>query len=141
MSKLKRAAWYVAAAAGGILVPTLVYSAIIENEYVTRPRAPTPENGWTVPHAVKGITVYVSPREDTVATWLYRLDLCLFGAIVVCGIVGVANSLGSYRPNQSDALPWLVRGGAAQRALAMLGTPAAAETYHGPRPALHRPPR
>jgi hypothetical protein len=54
----------VGIAGAAILLPAWFYSGFLENTYVTWPRQPQPEIGKTVPHAVKGILVYITPADQ-----------------------------------------------------------------------------
>jgi hypothetical protein len=84
----RRLLWFVARGVSCIFLLSWVYWGFLENEYVYRPRVPHPELGWTTPHAVKGITVYISPHEEEIVTWLYRIDAGVFAVIVIYVILG-----------------------------------------------------
>jgi hypothetical protein len=53
---------------------------ILENSYVTLPRSPNPQDGRTIPHAVKGIIVYITKSEQSLLSSGIQVSS---GAIVV----------------------------------------------------------
>ncbi|HEY1736063.1 MAG TPA: hypothetical protein VGG12_05405 [Methylovirgula sp.] len=84
MEKYKKLSWYVALVAGAILIPTWLYVSYIQHDFLSRPKAPQPQMGWTTPLPTKGGAVYVTATEKLTLTWLLRLDLALFGVVAFC---------------------------------------------------------
>jgi hypothetical protein len=74
----------VGASAGVILVVASFASGTLENTYVTYPRSPDPQQGRTVPHAVKGITVYITKGDSDL---LSRMRWIAIGAGALAGLV------------------------------------------------------
>jgi hypothetical protein len=60
--------------------------SLIDNTYVSYPRHPEPESSRTVPYAVKGIVVYLTPWEEAVAAWVGWVFFAS-GAVVVINFV------------------------------------------------------
>jgi len=58
----------------------------LDNEYVTYSRRPEPETGRTVPYEVKGIVVFISPRQRSVISVL-RWTLAAGGVVAVACLV------------------------------------------------------
>jgi hypothetical protein len=79
--KLKK---IVAGAAGVALVAAWFAYGGLEQGFVTYPRAPDPAEGRTVPHAVKGIVVYITKAENNLLSWLIWI---MIGSGVVGGVV------------------------------------------------------
>ena len=50
-------------------------SATLENVYVNYPRSPDPQVGRTVPHAVKGIIVYITENQLDLLAWLRWIEI------------------------------------------------------------------
>src|SRR5260221_14102444 len=65
----------MAAAAGFVFVLSLVIGWILENTYVTWQREPKPALGRTECYTVKSLTVYITPGEREILTWLTRLEI------------------------------------------------------------------
>jgi hypothetical protein len=65
-----------------VLVVARFAWGILENSYVNLPRSPNPQESRTVPHAVKGIIVYITKSEESLLSWLGWIQLGS-GAIVV----------------------------------------------------------
>lgn len=84
MTQYKKLAFYVAILAGMILVPTWFYVGYAQHDYLSRPKTPQPEMGWTTPLPTKGGTVYVTAVEKATLTWLLRADLALFAVVAGC---------------------------------------------------------
>jgi hypothetical protein len=61
--------------AGLILVAAWFGYANIENSFLGNPHAPTPQAGRTVPHVVKGVTVFISDDEQRLLFWLRRIGI------------------------------------------------------------------
>jgi hypothetical protein len=90
----------VAAIGALIFAPAMFCSLHLDNKYVRRPRMPRPDLGWTTPYGVKGITVFVTQREHTVAVWCFRLNVSLFALIIGCIIL--SGDRIAKRPPSSD---------------------------------------
>ena len=88
MKRIRRIAWFTAAAAAIALIGVSFSSDLLDNAYVSRPRQPVPENGWVAPYVVKGVTVYLTPQETEGIAWLSRSGLGLVLIIVAGGAVG-----------------------------------------------------
>ena len=74
------------AAAGLVFALSLAIGWILENTYVTWPREPNPALGRTEPHSIKSLTVYITPAEREVLTWLTRLEIGS-GVIILLGLI------------------------------------------------------
>ena len=61
--------------AGLTLVAAWLGYAILENGFLANPRMPTPELGRTVPHEVKGVSVFISDDEQRLLSWLRRIGI------------------------------------------------------------------
>lgn len=53
-----------------VLIVACFAGGILENTYVNYPRSPDPQQGRIVPHAVKGIIVYISQNQFDLLYWL-----------------------------------------------------------------------
>jgi hypothetical protein len=58
----------------------------LENTYVQYPRSPDPQEGRTVPRAVKGVVVYITESQRDLLSWLGWIQLGS-GAIVALVIL------------------------------------------------------
>jgi len=76
----------MAAAAGFVFVLSLVIGWILENTYVTWQREPNPALGRTESYTVKSLTVYITPGEREILTWLTRLEIGS-GAVILLGLI------------------------------------------------------
>jgi len=83
------------AAAGFVFVLSLVIGWILENTYVTWPREPNPALGRTVPYTIKSLTVYITPAERDILTWLTRVEIGS-GAVIIVGLI-LGGKLGGKR--------------------------------------------
>jgi hypothetical protein len=81
LKKLKK---IIGLTAGLILVAAWFGYAILENGFLANPRMPTPQLGMTVPHEVKGITVFISDEQQQLLFWLRRIGII---SAVISGIV------------------------------------------------------
>ena len=55
-----------------VLIVAVFAWGVLENTYVSYPRYPDPQNGRIVPHAVKGIIVYITESQRDLLSWLER---------------------------------------------------------------------
>ena len=76
----------VGISAAVVLTVAWFASGILENTYVDYPRSPDPQEGKTVPHAVKGIIVYITESQLDLLSWLRWLEIGS-GAIAVLVIL------------------------------------------------------
>ncbi|HEX4409066.1 MAG TPA: hypothetical protein VH206_09860 [Xanthobacteraceae bacterium] len=65
----------VAVSAAIILIGAWFASGILENTYVDYPRVPDSREGKVVPHAVKGIVVYITASQLDLLSWLTRIEI------------------------------------------------------------------
>jgi hypothetical protein len=61
--------------AGLILVAAWFGYANLENGFLGNPRIPTPQEGRTIPHMVKGVTAFISDDEQRLLLWLRRIGV------------------------------------------------------------------
>ena len=64
----------VGVSAAAILMVACFASGFLENSYVNYPRFPDPQQGRTVPHAVKGVIVYITKGEFGWLYWLWWIQ-------------------------------------------------------------------
>lgn len=76
----------MAAAAGLVFVLSIIVGWALDNAYVTRPREPNPALRRTEPYAIKSLTVYITPTEREVLTWLARVEIGS-GAVFLLGLI------------------------------------------------------
>jgi hypothetical protein len=67
-----------------VLIVACFATGILENTYVNYPRSPVPQEGRTVPHAVKGIIVYVTESQQELLFWLGWIEI---GSGVITALV------------------------------------------------------
>jgi hypothetical protein len=60
----------ICASAAAILIVAVFAWGILENTYVNYPRSPNPQDGRVVPHAVKGVIVYITESQSNLLSWL-----------------------------------------------------------------------
>jgi hypothetical protein len=65
----------VGASAAVFLILAWFASGILENTYVNYPRSPDQQNGKNVPHAVKGIVVYITESQFDLLSWLRWIEI------------------------------------------------------------------
>jgi hypothetical protein len=67
------------------LIATCFAGGILENTYVHYPRSPDPQEGKIVPHAVKGIVVYITEGQFDLLYWLWwiQIDSGVIAALVI----------------------------------------------------------
>ncbi len=70
--KIKKA---VGVGAAIVLVVAWFSYGILENSYVSYPQFPKPSEGRTVPHAVKGIVVYITREQRDALSWLAWIEI------------------------------------------------------------------
>jgi hypothetical protein len=56
--------------AAAVLIGVLFAWGILENTYANYPRSPDPQEGRTVPYAIKGIIVYITESQHDLLSWL-----------------------------------------------------------------------
>jgi hypothetical protein len=69
-----------------VLVVAWFAWGILENSYVNLPRSAKPQDGRTIPHAIKGVIVYITKGEWSLLSRLTWIQLGS-GAIVVLVIL------------------------------------------------------
>ena len=69
------------------LASAVAYS-LADNTYVSYPRHPEPETSRTVPYAVKGVVVYITPREQALAAWVEWVFFASGAVVIVNFIAG-----------------------------------------------------
>ena len=67
-----------------VLVAAWFASGILENSYVNYPKVPNRQEGKTTPHAVKGVVVYITERQQLFLSWLMWTE---FGSAIVAALV------------------------------------------------------
>jgi hypothetical protein len=70
--KLKK---IVAVSAAIILIVAWFTHGILENTFVSYPRFPNPDEGLSVPYAVKGIIVYITKEQQNFLSWLTWIEI------------------------------------------------------------------
>ncbi|KIO49108.1 hypothetical protein [Nitrosospira sp. NpAV] len=70
--------------AGIIFVIAWFYAGSLEGAYVNYPRFSDPKAGLTVPHAVKGIVVFITKEDQELLSWLLWVQI---GSGAVAGLV------------------------------------------------------
>ena len=58
-----------------ILIVAWFTSGLLENTYVYYPRLADPHDGRIVPHAVKGIVVYITESQKSLLSWLTWIEI------------------------------------------------------------------
>jgi hypothetical protein len=71
-----------------ILIAAVFAWGSLENIYVTYPRSPDPQQGKIVPHAVKGIVVYITQSQSDLLSWLTWIG---FGSAAIAALVTLIN--------------------------------------------------
>jgi hypothetical protein len=74
----------VGVSAAAVLMVTCFASGILENSYVNYPWFPDQQHGRTVPHAVKGVIVYITEGQFD---WLYWLSWIQISSGVIAALV------------------------------------------------------
>jgi len=74
----------VGASAAVVFILACFANGILENAYVNYPRFPDQQEGRIVPHAVKGIIVYITRGEFDLLSWLRWIGI---GAGMVAALV------------------------------------------------------
>jgi hypothetical protein len=85
MTKRQKIFYRLGQVSGVVLIVAWWWGGLLEMTYVGWPKSPQPEIGRTVPHKVKNIVVYISPKdakfnqrlEWTVAISVSLLAICL----------------------------------------------------------------
>jgi hypothetical protein len=76
----------VGVSAAVVLIVATFAGGILENTYVNYPRSPNPQEGRTVPYAVKGIIVYITEGQLDLLSWLRWIQIAS-GAIAALVIL------------------------------------------------------
>jgi hypothetical protein len=77
----------IAFTAAAILFGSLLIHAALQNTYVTYERTPNSSNGRTVPYHVKGITVFITPNQSELLSWLVPIEVVSGGATLLLGLM------------------------------------------------------
>ena len=72
ITKRQKVLRVIGACAVIVFITSWFWIGLLDNEYVTWPREPQPRSGRLVPYGVKGITVYITARDQELHTWLMR---------------------------------------------------------------------
>ncbi len=81
--------------AGLLFVAAWFGYANLENSFLGNPRAPAPQAGRTVPHEVKGVTVFISDDEQRLLFWLRRIGII---SAVTTGFIFLIHLGDPFRP-------------------------------------------
>jgi hypothetical protein len=65
----------VGVSAAVVLIVAWFIYGILANTYVSYPRSPSPEEGRTVPYAVKGVVVYITQAQQNFLSWLTWIEI------------------------------------------------------------------
>jgi hypothetical protein len=95
--RFKKLLWSVVSVVGLMAVPFWFWMAALDNSYVMRSRVPVPESQQTQ-YDVKGVTVYLTEHEATLATWVKCVSFGLLGAVVGISMLCYA-TVGPYDKN------------------------------------------
>lgn len=79
---------FIVVGAAVVLIVAVFVWGILENTYVSYPRSPDPQNGRIVPHAVKGITVYITESQRDLLSWVRWIGI---GSGAIAVLVTVIN--------------------------------------------------
>ncbi len=71
-----------------VLIMAVFAWGILENTYVSYPRSPDAQSGRIVPHAVKGIIVYITESQRDLLSWLTWIGI---GSGAIAALVTVIN--------------------------------------------------
>src|ERR1700681_2364599 len=86
MTKRQKVFYRIGHAASIVLLVAWWWWCLLEMTYVTWSKSPQPEIGRTLPHSVKNIVVYISPKDaefGRLLTW----TMIVSGALLAIGLV------------------------------------------------------
>jgi hypothetical protein len=83
--------WAGIVAASVFLLAFLCFISLDITYFDSRPKEPHPEIGLTIPHAVKGRTVYVSEAEAEISYWSYWVFIGALCTLAACGVLSGGN--------------------------------------------------
>jgi hypothetical protein len=89
MAKFQQALRVVYRLTGVIALIGWFYHGHLQSVYFHRPQEPRADLGWITPYEIKGLTVYVSPDENILASWL------LYGSIALIVVTFASWKLGT----------------------------------------------
>jgi hypothetical protein len=85
----------VGAVAATIFLVAWFADGSVENNSVLYPRTPNPEQSRTIPHAVKGIVVYITKEEQSLLSWLHWIEIGSGLVIVLVALIHRGNPFSS----------------------------------------------
>jgi hypothetical protein len=84
MTKRQKIFYRIGQAVGAVLVAAWWWWGLLEMSYVGWSKSPQPEIGRTVPHQVKNIVVYISPRDVEFGRHLIWTMIVSGALLVIC---------------------------------------------------------
>jgi hypothetical protein len=84
MTKRQRIFSRIGRVSGAVLLIAWWWWSLLEMTYVGWPKSPQPEIGRTVPHEVKNIVVYISPKDAAFSRHLMWILVIAGSLIIVC---------------------------------------------------------